>query len=159
MAHLLGSINTESLNDILDGIRTGLPSMAAESKKVVPELIIEDHGIRYIKEIVPVLKSTFMHLVRNSMDHGIELPEKRIEKGKNPQGSIRISAELKDNNVLFRISDDGAGLNLSRQCKKAVEIGSISNSLELTLENAADMILKRKADCGPVWVEEIHSLH
>ncbi|MBF0240428.1 MAG: hypothetical protein HQM12_22215 [SAR324 cluster bacterium] len=81
-----------------------------------------------------------MHIIRNSIDHGIESPEKRIQKGKSSQGKIQFFVELENQYVVIKISDDGAGLNLIRLRQKAVESGIVTDPSQLTDEATTNMI-------------------
>lgn len=58
--------------------------------------------------------------MRNSLDHGIELPEKRLESGKSPIGNLTLSAEHRGGNICIEVTDDGAGLNRERILAKAI---------------------------------------
>jgi two-component system chemotaxis sensor kinase CheA len=73
------------------------------------------------KTIIEAIKDPLTHLVRNSVDHGIELPEDRVEAGKNRTGRLTLRAFHEGGQVNIEISDDGAGLNADRIRKKAVE--------------------------------------
>ena len=85
------------------------------------------------KTIIEAIKDPLTHLVRNSVDHGIELPEDRIKAGKDRVGRLILRAFHEGGQVNIEISDDGAGLNVERLRKKAVERGVI------TAEQAARM--------------------
>lgn len=63
------------------------------------------------------------HLVRNSLDHGIETPEKRVAAGKDPVGQLVLSAQHNGGNIVIEVSDDGAGLNREKILKKAMAQG------------------------------------
>jgi two-component system chemotaxis sensor kinase CheA len=63
------------------------------------------------------------HLVRNSLDHGVEMPEERIAKGKSPAGTITLKAYHQSGNIVIEVGDDGAGLNRPRILAKAKERG------------------------------------
>jgi two-component system, chemotaxis family, sensor kinase CheA len=78
------------------------------------------------KTIIEAIKDPLTHLVRNSVDHGIELPEKRIQAGKPRVGRLILRAFHEGGQVNIEISDDGAGLNGERIRKKAVERGLIN---------------------------------
>jgi two-component system chemotaxis sensor kinase CheA len=73
------------------------------------------------KTIIEAIKDPLTHLVRNSVDHGIELPEDRIKAGKDRIGRLVLRAFHEGGQVNIEISDDGAGLNLERLRKKAIE--------------------------------------
>jgi two-component system, chemotaxis family, sensor kinase CheA len=85
------------------------------------------------KTIIEAIKDPLTHLVRNSVDHGIELPEDRVKGGKSPAGRLVLRAFHEGGQVNIEISDDGAGLNRERIRQKAVERGVI------TAEQAARM--------------------
>ncbi|RJQ58310.1 MAG: chemotaxis protein CheA [Desulfobacteraceae bacterium] len=84
------------------------------------------------KTVIEQLNDPLMHIIRNSIDHGIESPETRQTAGKPRQGMIYLSAEHSGANVLIRITDDGAGLNAEAIRKKAAEKGLIGLDAELT---------------------------
>jgi two-component system chemotaxis sensor kinase CheA len=73
------------------------------------------------KTIIEAIKDPLTHLVRNSVDHGIELPEDRVKAGKDPAGRLILRAFHEGGQVNIEISDDGAGLNVERIRQKAVE--------------------------------------
>ena len=79
------------------------------------------------KTIVDNLSGVIVHLVRNSIDHGIEAPELRIAKGKDPGGVLTVEAFSEGGYFFLRISDDGAGLNREAILRKAREKGLISH--------------------------------
>lgn len=73
------------------------------------------------------------HLIRNSIDHGIESPEERIAAGKDPQGSVTLAAEHEGNNILITIEDDGKGIDPEVIKNKAMEKGLLSEEKAKTL--------------------------
>jgi two-component system chemotaxis sensor kinase CheA len=75
------------------------------------------------RTVVEELNDPLLHMIRNSMDHGIELPEKRVAAGKQPMGNLALRAYHQGGNIVVEIEDDGAGLNRERIFKKAVERG------------------------------------
>lgn len=78
------------------------------------------------KNIIEALADPLIHLVRNSLDHGIEPPEDRQAAGKSLEGTIHISAHQEGDRVHIIIEDDGAGIDVTRVKRKAVEKGLIS---------------------------------
>jgi two-component system chemotaxis sensor kinase CheA len=94
---------------------------------------IEGKETELDKTIIEAIKDPLTHLVRNSVDHGIELPEDRVKAGKDPTGRLILRAFHEGGRVNIEISDDGAGLNVERLRQKAVERGVI------TAEQAARM--------------------
>jgi two-component system chemotaxis sensor kinase CheA len=82
-----------------------------------------------------------VHLIRNSIDHGIEPPEVREAGGKPRKGTIHLSADHSGANVLIRIKDDGAGLDAEAIRAKAVERGLMANDAELPEKEIFSLIL------------------
>lgn len=78
------------------------------------------------KTIIEAIKDPLTHLVRNSVDHGIELPEARVKAGKEPAGRLILRAFHEGGQVNIEISDDGAGLDRERIRQKAIERGLIT---------------------------------
>ncbi|MBI3474320.1 MAG: chemotaxis protein CheA [Acidobacteria bacterium] len=93
-------------------------------KKVAIEM--EGKETELDKTIIEAIKDPLTHLVRNSVDHGIELPEDRVKAGKDPTGRLILRAFHEGGQVIIEITDDGAGLNGERIRKKAMERGVVS---------------------------------
>lgn len=98
------------------------------------EVIMETEGgdTELDKTVIERLSDPLMHIIRNSIDHGIEPPRVRENAGKSKQGTIRLSAEHSGADVLIHISDDGAGLDHEAIRSKAIEKGIISPEAELS---------------------------
>ena len=92
------------------------------------------------KTVIEKLNDPLVHLIRNSIDHGIELPGVRETSGKPQQGHIHLSAEHSGVNVFLKIRDDGAGLNIEAIRAKAVEKGLISSDAILPEKEMFSMI-------------------
>ena len=75
------------------------------------------------KSLIERIIDPLTHLVRNSLDHGIETPEKRVAAGKSPVGNLILSAEHQGGNICIEVTDDGAGLNRERILAKALSQG------------------------------------
>ena len=90
------------------------------------QLVMEGQDTELDRTIIEAIKDPLTHLVRNSMDHGIEEPEARKHAGKNPTGILTLRAFHEGGQVNIEISDDGAGLNCDRIRHKAMERGLIS---------------------------------
>lgn len=93
------------------------------SKQLDKDLKLEIHGAstELDKNMIESLKDPLIHIIRNSADHGIESREVRVKKGKDPVGTITISAVQSGSRVEIEIRDDGAGLNLEKIKARAVE--------------------------------------
>jgi two-component system chemotaxis sensor kinase CheA len=90
------------------------------------QLVMEGQDTELDRTIIEAIKDPLTHLVRNSMDHGIEEPETRKRSGKNPAGTLTLRAFHEGGQVNIEISDDGAGLSGDRIRRKAMERGLIS---------------------------------
>jgi two-component system, chemotaxis family, sensor kinase CheA len=97
------------------------------------EIEMEGKETELDKTIIEAIKDPLTHLVRNSLDHGIELPEDRVKAGKASKGRLTLRAFHEGGQVNIEISDDGAGLDIERIRKKAIERSVI------TAEQAARM--------------------
>ncbi|HEX3007573.1 MAG TPA: chemotaxis protein CheW, partial [Bacteroidales bacterium] len=89
------------------------------------ELVMDGIDTEVDKGTIDQLNDPLMHIIRNCVDHGIELPHIRKQKGKPAAGTIRISASNSGNFVIIRIDDDGAGIDLEKIKQKAIDKGII----------------------------------
>lgn len=78
------------------------------------ELILEGAETEMDRTIIEDINDPLIHIIRNAIDHGIETPEERIKKGKNPKGTLRINAFHEENHIMLTIEDDGAGMDISK---------------------------------------------
>jgi two-component system, chemotaxis family, sensor kinase CheA len=78
------------------------------------------------KSLLEAIKDPLTHIVRNSVDHGIEMPDKRVTRGKRPEGHLKLRACHEGGQVVIEISDDGAGIDTARVKNKALERGLIT---------------------------------
>ena len=98
--------------------------LARETGKEI-ELILEGETTRIDKAIIDEIGEPLVHLIRNSVDHGIEAPAARVAAGKTPTGTILLSATQESNHVVITIMDDGAGIDAATVRHKAVERGMV----------------------------------
>lgn len=87
------------------------------------ELVIEGGQTEIDKGLIERLVDPLTHLVRNSLDHGIEIPAKRLERGKAQTGTLTLKAEQKGGNILIYVQDDGGGLDRDKILAKAGQQG------------------------------------
>jgi two-component system, chemotaxis family, sensor kinase CheA len=106
------------------------------------ELDMEGGDTELDKTVIERLSDPLVHLIRNSLDHGIEPPDVRESRGKLRQGRIRLSAVHSGTSVVIRIADDGAGLNAAAIRARAVERGLASPDASLTEEQIFAFILE-----------------
>ncbi|MDQ7066977.1 MAG: chemotaxis protein CheA [Sulfurimonas sp.] len=75
------------------------------------------------KNMIEMLADPMIHIMRNSLDHGIEMPDVREKKGKNPIGSVTLNAYAQSDRIIIEITDDGAGINVEKVASKVLEKG------------------------------------
>jgi two-component system chemotaxis sensor kinase CheA len=90
------------------------------------ELALVGKDTELDRTVVDSLGDPLVHLVRNSLDHGLEGPEERVAAGKTPTGTLTISAEHAGGNVVITVADDGRGIDPARVAQKAAERGLIA---------------------------------
>jgi len=104
------------------------------------QLITKGGDTELDKNVIEKLNDPLVHLIRNSIDHGIESPQEREKSGKDSIGSITLDAHYTGANVQLQIRDDGQGLNKASILKKAVEKGLISQDSQLSDEEIYNLI-------------------
>jgi two-component system chemotaxis sensor kinase CheA len=107
-------------------------------KKIKLETIGENTEID--KTVIEQLSDPLTHMIRNSADHGIETPEKRLARGKSESGTIRLSAEQAGGNILIIVEDDGAGINRERVLQVARDKGVVAPDANPTEEQIDQLI-------------------
>ncbi len=91
-------------------------------------LIIQGEETELDRTVIDEIGDPLVHLLRNSIDHGIEMPEVRTAAGKNPVGEVRLIARHEGNNVLLMVTDDGKGMKAEILRQKAVEKGLLTKA-------------------------------
>jgi len=89
-------------------------------------LQVEGQDTELDKSLLEAIKDPLTHAVRNSLDHGIELPEVRLAAGKDPEGTLKLRASHEGSHVVIEVSDDGAGIAVEKVRQKAIERGVIT---------------------------------
>ncbi len=136
----LKQIGTEKMEDILAAVIDSLPSLAKELGKEAPTVTINSGHIVIRNQISDLLKNVFTHLLRNSIDHGIETAENRLTKGKQAAGTIVLALSVADGKLWLKLSDDGKGLGVEMIRQKAIESGLIRPEQTMTAEQLAQLI-------------------
>ena len=101
--------------------------LSAEFKKQI-DLKLEGESTELDRSLIEALHDPLIHIIRNSVDHGIEAPSEREKKGKNPRGVLLIRAYNEGNQVIVEIFDDGKGINVQAVKEKVKEKGLMSDS-------------------------------
>ncbi|WP_084637691.1 Hpt domain-containing protein [Paludibacterium yongneupense] len=139
---ILRLLGTEEIEETLAGLLESLPSLADELGKETPLVKIVDNGYVVRNQASGTLKNVFMHLFRNSMDHGLESPDERVALGKPVAGTIRLAMNVVDKQLQLRMSDDGRGLALGRIRERALDKGLIEADAALSDEEIARLIFR-----------------
>ncbi|MGF6572157.1 two-component system chemotaxis sensor kinase CheA [Paraburkholderia sp. GAS333] len=138
----LRALGSESVRDALSGVLDSLPSLASELGKPAPDVRIDDNGYRLRGQASGTLSNVFVHLLRNSIDHGIESADARSAQGKSAAGTIDIEVGVDSGALQITLSDDGRGLALERIRGIAMERGWIGADDTLGDEAIADFIFR-----------------
>ena len=93
------------------------------------------------RSIIERLGDPLTHIIRNSVDHGVELPADRVAAGKPEEGVIRLSAEHRGGRIVIEVKDDGAGINSERVLKMAKEKGLVNADVNLTEDEIGNLIM------------------
>ncbi len=104
------------------------------------ELILEGESTRVDKAVIDEIAEPLVHMIRNSVDHGIETPALRAARGKTSTGTILLSAAQESNHVVLTIMDDGAGIDAAEVRRKALEHGLLKGGEVLSDRDAVQLI-------------------
>ncbi|WP_029935355.1 chemotaxis protein CheA [Thiomicrospira pelophila] len=104
------------------------------------ELVMEGESTELDKTMLEQLTDPLVHIVRNSIDHGIEGPQDRIAAGKPEKGVVKMAAFHQGGNIMIQITDDGAGINVDKVRQKAIEKGVIDPDINLSHDEIVDLI-------------------
>ncbi|HEY3278619.1 MAG TPA: chemotaxis protein CheA [Syntrophorhabdaceae bacterium] len=112
--------------------------LCKESKKEI-ELNIEGENTELDRSLIETLHDPLIHIIRNSVDHGVELPDERAKKGKKGKGVLSLKAYNEGNHIIIEIFDDGNGINLQAVKDKVKEKGLL-NEAELNSMSPKDVM-------------------
>ncbi|MEP6619839.1 MAG: chemotaxis protein CheW [bacterium] len=104
------------------------------------EFVTDGEETEIDRNMVDALSDPLVHMVRNAVDHGIEMPDARILAGKPRHGTVRLSAKHSGGNVLVELRDDGRGLDKERIVAKAIEKGLIESAAKMTESEIFNLI-------------------
>ncbi|MFA5236688.1 MAG: chemotaxis protein CheA [Methanoregula sp.] len=143
LQNLMMAIRMIPLSHIFNRLPRVVRDVAQYDHKEV-EFIMEGGETELDRSVMDGLNDPLLHLIRNAVNHGIEAPEIRERAGKARKGLVRLSAHRDRDNVIIELTDDGAGINVEKVKKKAVEKGLISTetAATLTTEQAVDLLFQ-----------------
>lgn len=114
----------------MDYVFSRFPRVVRESAARLDKqikLVTKGQATELDKSLIERIIDPLTHLVRNSIDHGIETPEQRVAKGKDPEGVLTLSAQHQGGHIIIEVIDDGAGLNRDKILSKALANGLVAN--------------------------------
>ncbi len=103
-------------------------------------LVTEGENTEVDKTVIDKLAEPLTHMIRNAVDHGLETPEKRIALGKNPEGTVRLTAKHRSGRIVIELADDGAGINREKVRQKAIDNDLIAADANLSDEEIDNLI-------------------
>jgi HPt (histidine-containing phosphotransfer) domain-containing protein len=128
------------LRRIVSGSMDSVSSLAKELGKPAPAFEISASDIAFNSAFAEALKSCFMHITRNSLDHGIEAPAERLRAGKSERGTIRVACRREGEALELHIDDDGRGLALDRLYQAGLTRGLFAADAQPPRRVVADSI-------------------
>jgi len=106
------------------------------------ELKLQGEQTELDKTVMEQINDPLVHLVRNAIDHGIELPEARIAAGKSAAGQIELNAYHKGGNIVIEIADDGKGIDSDKVLSKAIDAGIVSREQSLSESQIYELLFE-----------------
>jgi two-component system chemotaxis sensor kinase CheA len=129
----------------MESIYSKFPKVVRDISKKLGKKVDFKHngdGVEIDKAMIEGLTDPLMHIIRNSLDHGLETPDERLATGKNDTGTISISAEQANGQMIITIEDDGKGVDTDRVVAKALENGILDeNQLSSMTNNEKAMLI------------------
>lgn len=132
LQNLMMNIRMIPLNQIFNRFPRVVRDVAVHDGKEV-EFIMSGAETELDRSVIDGLGDPLLHIIRNAVNHGIETPEARLMAGKEPKGTLVLSAWREKGNVIIRLKDDGAGISADTVLSKAIEKGLISPEQSGTL--------------------------
>lgn len=103
-------------------------------------LLTEGENTEVDKTVIDKLAEPLTHMIRNAVDHGLESPEKREAAGKNPEGTVRLTAKHRSGRIVIELADDGGGINREKVRQKAIDNDLIAADANLSDEEIDNLI-------------------
>ncbi|UAB79554.1 chemotaxis protein CheA [Erythrobacter sp. SCSIO 43205] len=133
------AFRAQPISSVFGRVPRLLRELASNTGKHV-KLDVSGESTELDKTVIERLSEPMTHLIRNAVDHGIEAPEDRKAAGKDPEGTLSLSAEQKAGRVVIHIKDDGRGINREKVLAKAIENGIIAEDANLTDDEICQLI-------------------
>ena len=124
---LVMQVRMVPVSQIFDRFPRLVRDLSLQKDKTI-DLIMEGRDIEIDRTVLDEIGEPLIHLLRNSIDHGIETPDERKKANKNPVGKIRLSAQRSGDNVIIEVEDDGSGIDPEKLRESAVQKGFVSEN-------------------------------
>jgi two-component system chemotaxis sensor kinase CheA len=128
----------------IENLFVGLPRMVRDlSAELGKQVLVDIEGgdVELDREMIEMIRDPLTHIIRNAVDHGIELPAERLKAGKREIGVLCISARQSGNQILIDIQDDGRGIDGKRLVEKAIAGGTLEKSAAAQLSPREQLAL------------------
>lgn len=142
MESLVMELRMVSVNFILDPIKRMVVQSSLRLKKEV-DFLIEDDNVEIDRAIVDKLSLIMSHIIKNSIDHGIEYPDERLKKGKDRRGTIHVRTFAGGGSIRIQIEDDGKGLDTSQILEKSLAMGIVQEEDKYTEEELQKLVFEK----------------
>jgi two-component system chemotaxis sensor kinase CheA len=133
------SMRAQPVKTVFQRMTRLVRELATKTAKKV-QLEMQGENTEVDKTVIERLSDPITHIIRNSIDHGIESPAVRLAAGKKEAGTIRLSAEQRGGRIVIEITDDGAGINSERVLMKAREKGLVAADAVLNADEINNLI-------------------
>lgn len=137
------------LQDVIEEACRGLDSIARDLEKPTPHIEVEAPIIVMKNDGVNILHGILIHLLRNSLDHGIEVPDQRKKRGKKAEGAIHVRCQITEKFLTLSFYDDGKGLDLEAIRQRAVEKGLLQADHSASPKEIAHLIFEAGLSTKP----------
>ncbi len=134
------SIRAQPVKSVFSRMTRLVRELSASLNKEA-KLVINGENTEIDKTVIEELADPLTHMIRNSMDHGLEMPDERETAGKPREGTIRLAAEHRNGKIVISVGDDGRGINREKVFKKAVEKGLVSADATPSNDEIDNLIL------------------
>lgn len=133
------SIRAQPVSSVFSRMPRLVRDLAAETGKEV-QLITAGENTEVDKTVVENLVDPLTHMIRNSVDHGVERPDERVASGKPRLGTVNLSAQHRSGRIVIEVADDGRGIDRKRVLAKAIEKGLVPAGSSLSDEEIDNLI-------------------
>jgi two-component system chemotaxis sensor kinase CheA len=141
LVFMIEQLKYSNIKEILYAYNDYVKNMAQRFEKEIADMVITGEDIFIDKNKYSKTFKSFVHIFRNCIDHGIELPESRLNKGKPEFGTISCNLQNYKDSFEISIRDDGNGINIEKIIQKAVQKGILqSDSNDISYEKAVELL-------------------